>query len=303
MSRFRVGHIGSTALYVHAGAVLFAAYMFALGHGGLFLAGTVSILLHEGAHALCSALSGHPPGEVELTPLGAVMRLDDDARLPLFMRLCVVAAGPMCTGMLCWASVLLTKLDVLNASAGKMLFSANLAILFLNLLPAFPLDGGRLTAMLLDILLSIKVAARVMRWIGTVLGIVLIGCNIVLAYTLGGWNLSLAMVGCFILYAAWASTTSEAYQQLRRLMDRKIRLEQKGIQPCQWLAVTDRTPLRLAVACLPQRHYAMLYIMETGTMKPLAQATEEELVQLYLQAPADSCSLLHKDRREPSNMR
>ena len=73
--RRRMLTLGSTEVYLHLATALFAAYVLLAGAWRTALAGFLSILLHEGAHALTATLLGQPPQEIELSPMGAVMRL------------------------------------------------------------------------------------------------------------------------------------------------------------------------------------------------------------------------------------
>ena len=66
------------------------------------------------------------------------------------------------TALLAWLSIRLTAWGWLPHSMGKRLFLSNAAILAVNLLPALPLDGGRLLSLLLGYLFSYK-----LKWLPT----------------------------------------------------------------------------------------------------------------------------------------
>ena len=108
--------IGPTALYIHAGTLLFAGYALLAGALPMLLCASVSILLHEAAHGAAAALAGEPPLEMELTPLGAVLRLEDAERMPAGKRLLMLAAGPAMTLLLCFLSLRMTEWGVLTAA-------------------------------------------------------------------------------------------------------------------------------------------------------------------------------------------
>jgi len=290
--RWRVCSIGSTNLYLHAAVVPFAMYMLLMGYGEIFFVGGISVLVHECAHALIAYLMGTPPAEIELSPLGAVMRLEDEEQLPPLRRLVMLMAGPGASLALCLAALFLTRCGVLSAAGGRTLFLCNLALAMLNLLPALPLDGGRILCLFLSAFLQAELARRIVRIISTVLGLGLIAANVLYTLRFGGWNLTLAASGCVMVYAASASTTTLALQELRRLMDRKIRMEQHGVVACRWLTATELCSLRRVVCRLHPRHYTMLHLLESGTMRPLACVGEERLIAAYLQHPHQNCRVL-----------
>lgn len=299
MNRWRILRIGPTDVYLHPAMLLYGLYALLTEHGLFMVLATSSILLHESAHALTAALFGQPPREIELTPLGAVMRLEDEDRLPPFKRSGMLLAGPGMTLLLAALALHLTKQGILASEAGRLLFMGNLSILLLNLLPALPLDGGRLLSLLLGLFWPSGAVTRVMRLVGSLLGIGLIGMNIYASSRLGGWNLSLAFAGCCLLYCAGAATTTQAMAEIRRFMDRKIRMERKGTLPIQPIAVLHTQTLRMLVRRLPPNRMSHYAILEAGTMNFLGELTELQIIGAYLQHPECSCGKLLGQVKNP----
>ncbi|MGN0747850.1 MAG: hypothetical protein ACI4ML_14350 [Aristaeellaceae bacterium] len=293
--RLRILRLGHTDILLHAGTLAFALYMLLQGQGWLLLTGMASILLHEGAHAAMAAAAGHPPGEVELTPLGAVMRLDEEDALPRGWRLAIILAGPATTLTLCAAALLLTKAGWLTLPAGRMLFRCNLALLALNLLPVMPLDGGRLTALLLGFFLRPQMVRAVMRALGAAVGFACILMNLWVTWRYGGWNLSLAAAGCFMLYAGAVSATTAAMQELRSFMDRKIRMEQRGCSPAWCVSVAEGMPLRRAVKLMhPWKHTLFCLTEGKGGVRLIP---EERVIDAYLREPGETLAKVDDSAR------
>lgn len=290
--RRKLFSLGKTEVYFHLATLLFAAYMVWLGHGVMLCVSMGSIVLHEASHAMVAALFSKPPQEIEITPLGALMRLEDEAALPLGKRLLMLAAGPAASFGLCWCAIWLTSREWIPLEVGRLLFGCNVLQLFLNLLPALPLDGGRILALVLGIWLRQETVRKIILVMGTAIGLCCIGGNFLLSLQHGGWNLSLAMAGCFIMYASAVGTTSHALAELRMFMDRKIRMEKRGALSCHWLAVADTLPFRAAVKKLSPGRYTMLTILELGSMRPLHTCGEDALISAYLNEPGGCCRLL-----------
>lgn len=289
MTRIRLGAIGKTEIVLHAATPLFLLYALITGHFHLWMVATASILLHEGAHAAVAAGWGSPPQEIELTPLGAVMRLEDEGRLPAAKRLLMLLAGPTMTLLLCLLAITLTESGWLPCESGRMLFIGNLGILLMNLLPALPLDGGRVLALLLGTFLSQTAVKRSMRIIGSSLGISMVVLNVIVTWKYGGWNLSLAFAGCCLIYTASVATTSLAMAELRTFLDRKIRLEKRGTMQAATIYALHTTPLRKLLLRLPGNRLAQFVVLEIGTMRICGTMTEFEAVQQYLQCPQCTC--------------
>lgn len=286
--RRRLGTIGTTDIWIHPAAALTAVYMIFTGSDGWLAAALLSIVLHEGAHALVSSAFGKPPKDIELTPLGMLMRLEDDEALPPLGRFLTVLAGPAMTFLLCVCALMGTKYGLLNYALGRAFFMSNLSILLLNMLPALPLDGGRMLAQLLGLLFQPSIVQRIMRALGMLAGLFCIGLNLWLTWQIGGWNLSLTAAGCFLMYSAVVSTTSHAMSLLRTFTDRKIRLENHGILRAVRLAACSRVTMQQAVRRLHPRRYTFFTVVEEGSQKCIGELGEQEVIAGFLAHPAMS---------------
>lgn len=246
----KIATLGETDITVHPAAGILLLLGLLTRWRALLICTYASIILHETAHAAVSALWHHPPQEVEITPLGAMMRLEDEERLPLTARISVILAGPLMTLILCALSLWLTQNGVIPRATGRLIFLGNAGILLVNLLPALPLDGGRLLSAVLLRLLRRETCWRVMRIIGTAAGALLVVGGVVGAVRRWQGSWSLAAAGCFLLYSAVSATTSTALMELRALMDRKIRMETRGKLPIQPMAMLSTRTLHHAVRAL-----------------------------------------------------
>ena len=287
MRAWRFASLGGTALCVHPALAVYLGYAWITGHWLFAVLSMASITIHEAAHAMCAAVFGQPPRSIELTPLGAVMRLEDEERLSPLRRAVMLLAGPAATFALCTAAVALVRNQLLPLAAGRLLFLSNVSILLLNLVPVLPLDGGRLTTLLLQLIIPRHKAMSLMRGAGTAVGCALIALNVYTAWRLGAWNLSLAFAGCCLIYSAHASTVTHAMAELREFMDRRILLERHGMLPAALFCVMGNLPLRHIVRQLPRRRQGMYIVTAPGTVKLLGCLTEHELIQAYLTRPND----------------
>ena len=166
-----------------------------------------SILAHEFGHALVARRYGIEVEEIDLWLLGGVARMSGEAHEPI-QELNYSLAGPAVTAVV--AAVFGAADALLPGSASAELRAlieyqvyVNVAILVLNLLPAFPLDGGRaLRALLWRHSGDLERATRRAAAIGTGFGYVMIGLGIVDFITGGPTGLWFALIGYFIVSAA-----------------------------------------------------------------------------------------------------
>ena len=184
-----------------------AAYWLAgLAGAGLFLG---SLLAHEVGHALVARRAGLRVRGITLWLLGGVAQLEDEPASPRD-ELRVAIVGPAISLALAGAfGVAAAALSVVGAPALLVVVAAwlalgNVALGVFNLLPAAPLDGGRVLRGLLwrrhgNRVRAAVTATRAGVWVGT--GLVAYG--LLGAFT--GWGIGTlwtALVGWFLVIAA-----------------------------------------------------------------------------------------------------
>lgn len=110
---------------------------------GLF----ASVALHELGHSIMAIGRGYPVRDIVLTPIGGVAFLARSPRRPND-ELIIALAGPFVSVLLfisLWASARVMAALRWPELAGTTLFVSyiNLALALFNMLPSFPMDGGR----------------------------------------------------------------------------------------------------------------------------------------------------------------
>lgn len=279
MIRWRILQIGKTEVSVHPAVFVYLLYTAITGHLLFTLVAYVSIILHEAAHAMMATLLGQQPNSVEISPLGAVMRLEEEEHLPPVKRLCVIAAGPAISLVLCWASVLF------HTPIRQALFLSNLSIVLMNLLPVLPLDGGRLLMLLLERYIAKPIATQVIKCISIAVGAGLIMLNVWYSWKYGGWNLSMTFAGCCIIYSASVMSVTSAMAEMRYFLDRKIMLERKGRIHTLWVTVQHNVPISILVRYLPPGKLVVFACAEAGTGRIIGYIHELALIQIYMTHP------------------
>ena len=172
------------------------------------LAFFASIILHELGHALQARRDGMEIDGITLWLFGGVARFRSDFPTA-WAELRVAAAGPAVSALL--AALFLGTYWLPGLPEGALgvagwLGLINLVLLGFNLIPALPLDGGRILHALIwraraDRLAATRACARVAQ----VIAVALIGVGILLAVTVGGVSgIWLAFIAWFLLQAGRA---------------------------------------------------------------------------------------------------
>lgn len=176
----------------------------------------VSVLLHELCHSLVSISLGMPVSKITLFIFGGVAQIEGEPDQPM-KELKIALAGPAMSVVL---ALIFLLVAAISESAGapqyvSVLFgflgNINLMLMVFNMVPAYPLDGGRvLRAILWHWKGDMQGATRTASSLGAAFGytLIFIGIYMVLAgYLFNGiW---MAFIGWFIAQASQSS-----YQQM-----------------------------------------------------------------------------------------
>ena len=173
-----------------------------------------SLVAHETAHSIVSKRAGIPVKSITLFILGGVAQISREASKPkneLFMSI----AGPLCSavlgGIFYGLAYLFDGVNIYVSALCAYLSYANLALAVFNMIPGFPMDGGRvLRAIIWMVKKDYLQATRIATTVGYVISGCFIAGGVFLAFT---WDLFSGLwrvfIGFFIINAA-----RNTYQQL-----------------------------------------------------------------------------------------
>lgn len=141
------------------GFLLGAAVLFYLDTENLLLWVALAAGLHELGHYLAARALGGRVVRLRLTVTGGNMELDGGRPLTYGGELCSILAGPAVNLILALAAARLGKWW----ETGYLLAGLSLSLGWFNLLPIYPLDGGRALLLILSGFLSEPAASRAAR--------------------------------------------------------------------------------------------------------------------------------------------
>jgi Zn-dependent protease/predicted transcriptional regulator len=179
-----------------------------------------SVILHELGHSLVARRHGVGIASITLFVFGGVSEMRDEPRTPR-QEFEIAAMGPVISlalaGVFGVVGFLAREGEAPTGTSVLLLYLAgvNLLLAFFNLLPAFPLDGGRVLRAGLwyfrgDLLAATRMAARVSSVLA--LGLIALGFLQLFAGRFGG--LWLALIGWFIRQAGASAATQASLRQV-----------------------------------------------------------------------------------------
>ncbi len=184
---WKIARFAGIDVYIHATFLLLIAfYGFTYWQQTRTVSGTLegiafllvlflSVILHEYGHALTARRYGIKTADITLLPIGGVARLERMPDKPL-QELWVALAGPavnlvIAAGLFIYlvvsnSIVPLTGMSLTSGSFIERILTVNLSLALFNLIPAFPMDGGRVLRALLALRLNYVRATQIAATVG-----------------------------------------------------------------------------------------------------------------------------------------
>jgi len=156
----------------------------------LVLTAIISLLIHEFAHIAIVKAWGGQVRKFRISFMGATAWVHGLEKLKLWQRYAVYLAGPAINALIALAAWG-------RPGFWQYIFINNAVLCIYNLLPVFPLDGGRLAQLFLGNRLGILRANRLLLKGGLIIGTALMGLGVVQA-VLYPWNITLLCAGIYI---------------------------------------------------------------------------------------------------------
>lgn len=232
----------------------------------LFVICALTALLHECGHIFCAARLGFECTKISLMPYGASATCDlegissaDEIKLAL--------AGPAVNLALCVGVAGLWWFYPTSYAYTDVIFYANSAMLLLNLLPAYPLDGGRVANCILRKFLKSRAVNFTLRFLN-----ILTVAALVAVYFTVLKNISVLTVAAFLLCSAFEK--SPPVQKINFAAKKKKRGKE-----IRYIILDESATFKDALRFVDSSRYLVLQIYSD---KFLDEITEDELYEKLL---------------------
>ncbi|MFN3892489.1 MAG: site-2 protease family protein [Beijerinckiaceae bacterium] len=310
---FTLGTIAGTAVRIHVTFLLLLAWIgfaaFQSGGSQAAVSGVAFIVLlfacvlaHEFGHITMARRFGIATPDVTLLPIGGVAALE---RLPEKPReqLLVALAGPavnvvIAAVLLLWLTVTadpetleqgISRVQDPNVSLVARLAAANIVLFVFNLIPAFPMDGGRVLnavlSMRMDKTRAIEISARIGQIMAFVFGFL----------GLANGNPLLVFVAIFVYMAAASEVQSNSLEAMTSTLDVADAMETRfAVVPVD-ASIGDAVNILLATG---QHEFPVV----DAFRKPVGLLTRDALIEA-LRASGEGAPITEALKEAPPSVR
>lgn len=227
-----LGKFSGIKMYIHWSFLILIGWIFLIharmGHGwqagllgvAFILALFACVVLHEFGHALTAKRFNINTRDITIYPIGGIASLERMPEKP-GQELLVAFAGPAVNIVIAFALwVYMWSMDAMPTmamleNAGNMqdlpfvfnLFTANIALVVFNLIPAFPMDGGRV----LRAILAFKMDRAKATYVAAAIGRFFAMLFVIVGFF---YNIWLVIIGLFIYLGAGSEAAYETTKNL-----------------------------------------------------------------------------------------
>ena len=269
------GAVGKTELRINPLTLPVVAGAFVLGRGNEFLFALLALLLHEGSHCLMARAFGCRIESMELLPFGGVARIRQGDLSP-YGEFCIAAAGPAASFLLGSFTAALAYWFPLAMTSLDWFLTYNLVLALVNLVPALPLDGGRMLRCLLSERLGEGRATRLACLLGILSGGAMVGLWLMFRRE-DGLHFTLPVIGLFLLLTAFLELGRGPERQVSAYV--KLRGNLRGGDGVAVNTIAARASMSAgeAMRILKTNRYNVLRVVD-GSMHTLGEVDEARLI-------------------------
>ncbi len=238
-----------------------AAFCFKLNILKYFLTVFLLVILHECCHIFTAMLWGIKTKRIIITPIGAYADMPALEQLHITKRILIALAGPLFNLALC-------------PFCGGILRQTNLVIALFNLLPLYPLDGGKIFHYLISYFIGVLRGNLISVRLSIGLSIMLISAGLT-QLILYPPNLSLLCLGIYFYRFNKANTVNMTYSFYKTVINKN----DNKIMPVRSMAASEKMDIKAVLYRLGWDHYSIIYVRKNNDIFKL---TEERLLSYVM---------------------
>lgn len=174
------------------------------------------VLWHELGHVVAAHRFSWRVKRILLLPFGGVAEMDEHGNRPFHEEFIVTIAGPFQHIVIFFIAYVAHYVNILSDEWYKQLLEYNLSILLINLLPIWPLDGGKLLFLYRTMRTSFRRAHEQALYASIFfLSVCFIGL-----LAMAPMQINLWIIVCFLAHAIWFEWKQRTYVWMRFLLER-----------------------------------------------------------------------------------
>jgi stage IV sporulation protein FB len=246
-----------------------------LGFKGELVISFVFVFLHELMHYLAARILGFSGFDIEILPIGAVLKVKDLDEASAKEDLIISLAGPLFNLLV--AAIFYTLFILFNIPYLNLIYRSNLALGIFNLIPAFPLDGGRVLRDFFSINTIYRKANEISIRVSMILGSIFMFIYFVSVYE-NRSNFTLGLISIFILISSLKEKERIVYLIMGYIIKKKYRFIKRGYVENRSISIFCEKNLLTVLGIIDKNKYNLFTILDEN-MSLLETLYEGEIIE------------------------
>lgn len=248
-----------------------------IGSGKEIIIIFLAIFIHEWTHSAVGRAVGYKVKEIELTPYGGAAKFEGLIGAPPIDEIIISVSGPLINIIIAVVGAILDSKGIIRGDLFIFFIKVNLYLALFNLLPALPLDGGRIMRAILSIFIGYQKSTEIGMSCGKILAFILFLFGIYLIFT-DSLNIMPIIVSLFIFWSLKNEEQYFIYAYINNISKKSAKLKQIGVIKYDSLIVSRETPLKNIIRYLSPNKYCTIKVINHEG-KILGELTEEEILK------------------------
>lgn len=259
--------------------VPYVIFLIILGIQGQLLLAFLIVFFHEIIHCIAAYHFNISAYEIELIPIGAVLKFNELDSASPYQDIIISISAPSANLILALVFYII-NLNV-NKNIIHTLYQYNMIIGLFNLIPALPLDGGRILRDIFRLNILYKRANMYAVNISIIIGIMLMAIYFFLFF-LGFNNINIGIISVFIIISSYKEKERIVYLIMGDIIKKKYNFLKNGYIENKSISITYRWNLINIMNIVEKNKYNIFLVLDDD-MKVVATIYEEEIIEALKQ--------------------